>query len=181
MSFIRVIFMTVQLVTSAAARPPCAPRAAACGCRGCPPETLLSGSSGGGSRQNPDTTQHILLIKLSIISDKATWPCLVTQCLSTDSTLMVAAELVMDIFLLAASRNESLEAFWSMKQWTRILRSLSQSFIFLTIFGRSRGLLEPAVAAAKATAAGAKLDLQCFNANKGRLVLVHPFHSNTGM
>ena len=63
----------------------------------------------------------------------------------------------------------------------RILRSLSQSFIFLTIFGRSRGLLEPAVAAAKATAAGAKLDLQCFNANKGRLVLVHPFHSNTGM
>ena len=115
--------MTVQLVTSAAARPPCAPRAAACGCRGCPPGTLLSGSSGGGSRQNPDTTQHILLIKLSIISDKATWPCLVTQCLSTDSTLMVAAELVMDIFLLAASRNESLEAFWSMEHWT-----LNQNF-----------------------------------------------------
>ena len=55
--------------------------------------------------------QHIVLIKLSIISDKATWPCLVTQCLSTDSTLMVAAELVIDIFLLAASRKESLEAF----------------------------------------------------------------------
>ena len=68
-------------------------------------------------------TTHVL-IKLSIISDKATWPCLVTQCLSTDSTLMVAAELVMDIFLLAASRKESLEAFWSMEPefWCLFLR-----------------------------------------------------------
>ena len=31
--------------------------------------------------------------------------------------------------------------------------------LYLTPLGRSRGLLEPAVAAAKATAAGAKLDL----------------------
>ena len=50
-----------------------------------------------------------------------------------------------------------------LKHGTRILVSISeaQSLIFLTILGRSRGLLEPAVAAAKATAAGAKLDLQC--------------------
>ena len=41
---------------------------------------------------------------------------MVTQCLSTDSTLMVAAELVMDILRLAASRNESEEVFWEIYQ-----------------------------------------------------------------
>ena len=36
----------------------------------------------------------------------STWLCLVTQCLRTDRTLMVAALLVIDIFRLVESRNE---------------------------------------------------------------------------
>ena len=39
-----------------------------------------------------------------------TCPCLVTQCLRTESTLMVAALDVIDIFLFAEARNASLFA-----------------------------------------------------------------------
>lgn len=62
--------------------------------------------------------------------------CLVTQCLSTLSTLMVETLLVMEHFRLAASRNS----------------------ISLRMVG-SGGLPEPAVATANATAAFAELDL----------------------
>ena len=176
--------MTVQLVTSAAARPPCAPRAAACGCRGCPPGTLLSGSSGGGSRQNPATTQHIVHLFWSnwpLFQIKrpghAWWPSVSVR--TAPSWWPPSSWWTSSSWPPHGTSHWRLSEAWDIKHWTRLLRYLSQSFIFLTIFGRSRGLLEPAVAAAKATAAGAKLDLQCFNANKGRLVLVHPFHSNT--
>ena len=66
------------------------------------------------------------------------WLCLVIQCLSTESTLIVAAEWVMDILRFADSLKDSLSDCWSL----------------------SRGLWDPAVAAANACAALLELDLE---------------------
>ena len=75
-------------------------------CRLYPPETQCSDSSGGGSPQSPVT--HL---QQNAFVFWSTWPCLVTQCLRTERTLIVAALEVIDIFLFAEARNASLLAW----------------------------------------------------------------------
>ena len=55
----------------------------------------------------------IMMMMAVLAKDKEapTCPCLVTQCLRTESTLMVAALDVIDIFLFAEARNASLFAW----------------------------------------------------------------------
>ena len=57
--------------------------------------------------------EMIMMMMVMLDKDKEapTCPCLVTQCLRTESTLMVAALDVIDIFLLAEARNASLFAW----------------------------------------------------------------------
>ena len=56
--------------------------------------------------------EMIMMMMAVLDKDKEapTCPCLVTQCLRTESTLMVAALDVIDIFLFAEARNASLFA-----------------------------------------------------------------------
>ena len=58
--------------------------------------------------------EEMIMMMIMAVLDKdkeaPTCPCLVTQCLRTESTLMVAALDVIDIFLLAEARNASLFA-----------------------------------------------------------------------
>ena len=55
----------------------------------------------------------IMMMMMAVLAkdkEMLTCPCLVTQCLRTESTLMVAALDVIDIFLFAEARNASLFA-----------------------------------------------------------------------
>ena len=57
--------------------------------------------------------EMIMMMMMGVLAkdkEAPTCPCLVTQCLRTESTLMVAALDVIDIFLLAEARNASLFA-----------------------------------------------------------------------